>query len=141
MDNPDPRNAVKAAFAILRKATRIVQLAPFAYLCFYAVYLLVGSLAEDNMLSLADSLMMLSPITTIGFLVASRLFKLCAWHKIACLLPSASQVEGYIDSFVFQFTQQEIIFINAALGLLAIVYVIAAIKHFYGCKRTDPANA
>ena len=141
MDNQDPRSAVKAAFAILRKATRIVQLAPFAYLCFYAAYLLAGSFVEDNLLGFADSVMLLSPVTTIGLLVVSRLFKLCPWHKIACLLPTTSQVEGYIDSFVFPFTQQEIIYINAALGILAIVYVIAAIKHFYGCKRTDPANA
>lgn len=131
MGNPDQRSAVKAAFAILRKATRIVQLAPFAYLCFYAVYLLAGAFVEDNLLGLADSLMMMSPVTTIGFLVASKLFKLCSWHKIACLLPSASQVEGYVDSFVFQFTQQEIAFINASLGILALVYLAAAIKHFF----------
>lgn len=131
MDNPDQRSAVKAAFAILRKATRIVQLAPFAYLCFYAVYLLAGPFAGDNMLGLADSLMMVSPVTTIGFLVASKLFKLCPWHKIACLLPSASQVEGYIDSFVITLTQEEIFFINTAIGILALVYLAAAVKHFF----------
>lgn len=131
MDNPDPRHdAVKSVFAILRRATRLVQLAPFAYLCFYAAYLLTGTFVEDSALSIADGIMLLSPVTTIGLLVASRLFKLCTWHKVACLLPTSSQVEGFIDSFVFQFTQQEVSLINALLAAAALFFLASAIRHF-----------
>lgn len=48
MENPDPRGAVSSVIRILRKATRIVQLAPFAYLAFYAAYMLLGY-AEGNL--------------------------------------------------------------------------------------------
>lgn len=107
-----------------------MQLAPFAYLVFYAAYLLTCAFASEELLCLADSIMTVSPVTTFGMLVASRLLKLCPWHKVACLLPTSSQVEGYIDCYVFTFTQEEIIFINAALGILALVFLIAAIRHF-----------
>ena len=100
MDSPDPSDAVSSVIRILRKATRLVQLAPFAYLVFYAVYILACSFVPDELLSAADAIMFASPATTGGMLVASRLFKLCRWHKAACLIPFSSQLEGYIDEFL-----------------------------------------
>ena len=134
MDNQDPRNAVKVAFGILRRMTRIVQLLPFAYLLLYAYYMLACPYLSEDTLCLLDAIITVSPITTILFLLASGLLKLCAWHKIACLLPTSSQVEGHIDSFVMTFTQEEVIFINAAIGIIAVAFFIAAIHHFYGRK-------
>lgn len=136
MDSQDQRNAVKVAFGILRRVTRIVQLLPFAYLLFYAYYMIGCSFMTDEFLCLADAAMVVTPATTILFLLASGLLKLCAWHKAACLIPASSQVEGYIDSFVMTFTQEEIIFINASIGVVAILFFIAAIHHFYGRKAT-----
>ena len=135
MESPDPRSAVSSIIRILRKATRIVQLAPFVYLCVYAVYMLFGWAVSEETLCVADSLLTISPNTTGGMLVASHLFKLCRWHRIACLLPASSQVEGYIDSSVITFTQQEIMLINLALGILSLAFLLLAIRHFsYGRK-------
>ena len=138
MDSPDPRGVVSSAITILRKATRIVQLAPFAYLVFYVAYMLFGAFASEETLCLADSVMTLTPITTGGLLACSRLFRLCRWHRIACLLPFSSQVEGYIDSYVFTFTQGEITGINIALGLAALVFLILATKHFTNGRKAKP---
>ena len=142
MDNPDPSGAVSSVIRILRKATRIVQLAPFAYLLMYAIYMLFGVFASEELLCLADSVLTISPPVTGLFLLSSRLFKLCAWHRIACLLPCTSQIEGFVDSYVITFTQTEIFAINTALGAAALLFIVLAIKHFfYGRKGTDPANA
>ena len=135
MENPDPSGAVGSIVRILRKATRIVQLAPFAYLAFYAAYMLFGYFASKEALCVADSLMTISPATTGMMLAGSRLFRLCRWHKAACLLPMSSQVEGYVDSFIITFTQEEIILINTAIGLAAITFLILAIKHFTHARR------
>lgn len=131
MDNPDLRSAVKEAFAILRKATRIAQIVPFVYLFFFAVYLLAGQFLEDGILCAADTLFSASPIATVGMLIASRLFKLCVWHKAACLFPTVSQVEGYIDSFVLTFTQEEIIVIHSILAFAVIFFLLSAYIHFF----------
>lgn len=130
MDNQDPRSAVEAVIALLRKATRIVQLAPFVYLLFFSTHLLVEPFIGEDIHLIPDTLMSVSPIMVIGMLVASRLLKLCTWHKVACLIPTTSQVEGYIDSFIFTFTQEEIVFINASLGILAVLFLATSIKHF-----------
>lgn len=135
MESPDPRSAVSSVIRILRKATRIVQLAPFAYLAFYAAYMLLGFFASEETLCVADSIMTISPVTTGFMLAGSRLFRLCRWHKAACLLPMTSQVEGYIDSFIITFTQEEIILINTAIGLAALAFLILAIKHFTHARR------
>lgn len=131
MDSPDPQGAVSSVVRILRKATRLVQLAPFAYLVFYVVYLLTCSFMPEGLLCAADAVMLVSPATGGGMLVASRLFKLCRWHKAACLIPFASQLEGCIDSYVVTFTQSEIVIINTAIGLAALTFLALAFRHFF----------
>lgn len=136
MDSPDPSGAVSSVIRILRKATRIMQLAPFAYLFIYSAYMLFGVFASEELLCIADSLLTVSPAVTGFFLLVSRLFRLCAWHKGACLLPYLSQIEGYVDSYVITFTQTEIIIINTCLGAIALIFLLAAIRHFFhGRKR------
>ena len=137
MEAPDPSGAVSSVIRILRKATRIVQLAPFAYLLFYVAYMLFGYFASEEALCVADSLLTISPATTGMMLVGSRLFKLCRWHKAACLLPVSSQVEGYIDSYLITFTQGEIFAINITLGLVALTFLILAIRHFTHGRKTN----
>lgn len=133
MEAPDPSGAVGSIVRILRKATRIVQLAPFAYLAFYAAYMLLGYFASEDALCVADSILTISPATTGMMLVGSRLFRLCRWNKAACLLPMTSQVEGYVDSFIITFTQEEVILLNTAIGIISLLFLILAIRHFaYG---------
>ncbi|MBO6170530.1 MAG: hypothetical protein J6O51_11285 [Bacteroidales bacterium] len=93
--------------------------------------MLACSFVPDELLSAADAIMFASPATTGGMLVASRLFKLCRWHKAACLIPFSSQLEGYIDTFVITFTQQEIIIINTAIGLATLAFLVVAFRHFF----------
>lgn len=131
MDNPDPNGAASPVIRILRRLTRFVQVTPFVYLLFYGVYMVFGSLVPDNYLGMADTLVGTTPITTTALLFASRLLKLCRWHKVACLIPSASQIEGCVDTFVFQFTEVEITLINVSLGIVAIIFLISAYRHFF----------
>ena len=109
----------------------MAQLAPFVYLAFYSAYLIIGCFSSDALVSLADGMIFSSPFTTTGMLFLSRLLKLCRWHKAACLIPSASQIEGFIDSYIFTFTQNEIILINTALGILSLAFIIRAHRHFF----------
>lgn len=144
MDSQDrQRDAVSRVFGILRKVTRLVQLAPFVYLAFYSAYLIFGCFVQDDIVSLADGVMFSSPLATAAMLVLSRVLKLCRWHKAACLIPSASQIEGVVDSYLFSFTQVEIIIINILFGVVSLVFLIVANKHFFhdGRKANPLRNA
>ena len=116
----------------MRRLTRFVQLAPFAYVLLYALYMLMGSLLPEETLCAIDSVAINSPLVTGGMMVLSKLMNLCRWHKAAVLIPSTSQIEGYIDSFVITFTQEEIFFINLSIGLFSLLFLALAHKHFFG---------
>lgn len=131
MENPDPNGAVSHLVAILRKITRVVQLLPFAYLLLFASYLLCESVLPDAVVCLADNVLNTPIIAIIVMLGAGRLLRLCNWFKTACLLPITTKVEGYIDAFVFTFTQEEIILINTTIGILCIVFIILSYRHFF----------
>lgn len=131
MDSPDQRSAVSSVIRILRRLTRLVQLAPFAYLLLYSAYLLFSWFLPDSLLGLMDSIVFVSPAASGGMLVLSRMLKLCKWHRTAILIPFSSQIEAYVDSFVFTFTENEIALINVALGVSAFVFLLMANKHFF----------
>ena len=136
MDSRDrSRDAASRVIEILRRVTRLVQLAPFAYLALYSFYLIAGVFASEEAVCLADGAMFGSPIVTILFLTLSRLLRLCKWHKVACLIPSASQMEGVVDCYFFTFTQNEIIIINLTLGILSFLFILLANKRFFSNGR------
>ena len=135
MDSPDPRNAVSSLVGILRKVTRIVQLLPFAYLLLLSVYLFLEFMLPEWALRIADNALNAPVYSVVGMLGAGRLLKLCRWFRTACLLPMATKIEGWIDSFVVTFTQNEVIIINTILGILFLTFIILACRHFfYGRK-------
>ena len=135
MDNPDQRSGVEYLVKVLRKVTRAVRLAPFVYLVFYGLFLICEFWIPELMVSIIDKLFYIQPTTIATLLMSSSLLKMCHWHKIACLIPGATQVADYIDSFFFQFTQCEIIHINASVGILSLAFLIIACKQvFYGRK-------
>lgn len=142
MESQDLRNAVDSLVSLLRKITRIVQLVPFVYLLFYMMYMLFGCMIGEETLFYIDNILYVHPTAFIGLLFASRLLKLCIWHKAACVLPMSSRVESYIDCNIFQFTQNEILIINLTIGIVALLFLIAAHRHFfYGRKRTNKSYA
>lgn len=137
MESPDPSGAVSAVIRVIRKVTRAAQFMPFIYLLFYAVYLFVSLVVPDEVLGAIDSFAYVSPAAGGGLLVASRILKLCRWHRVACLIPFSSQIENYIDSFLFTFTQQEIVAINVSLGIASVLFLIIANRHFFHDGRAE----
>jgi len=116
---------------VLRKVTRIVQIAPFAYLLLSAICLLGESLMPDWMLRVAENLLSTPAYAVVGMLLVGRWLKLCSWFRTACLLPCTAKVEGYVDAFVYTFSQNEVVLINIALGILFLLFIYSAFRHFF----------
>ena len=132
MESPDQRaGAVSNLVAILRRVTRIVQIAPFAYLLLLGVCLLCEGVLPDWMFGLATNLLNAPVYMTAGLLFVGRWLKLCSWFRTACLLPFTAKVEGYVDSFVYTFTQNEVVVINTVTGILFLAFVFVTIRHFF----------
>lgn len=130
MDSPDPKGAVSRLVAVLRKVTRIVQLLPFVYLLLLSVYLLTEYILPDWALGIADNVLNAPLVAIIGLIGVGKLLKLCAWFRTACLMPILPKIESWVDSFIVTFTQEEILCINISIGIIALVFLVAAIRHF-----------
>ena len=100
-------------------------------------------IVPDGLSSFIDLFFCGTPSAVLVLLLLSRLLKLCAWHKIACLIPSSTKIEGYIDSYLFTFTQNELIVIHMVIGMLTTVFLILAFKRFFlnGRKGDHKAGA
>ena len=132
MENRDQRaGAVSSLVRILRKITRIVQLAPFAYLFLLGIVLLLESTLPDWALRLMSNLLDAPVYTTIGMLLFGRILKLCSWFRTACLLPFTTKVGGYVDSFVYTFTQNEVVLVNTLLGITFLLFIYLSFRHFF----------
>lgn len=138
MEAQDPRDVVKRLVDILRKITETVKALPFIYLIIYVVYIAINTVTWERTIGFMDYLFTISPSVTVCFLCLSRLLKLCAWHKTACVIPLTGQMESYIDSNIVQLTQNEVILINVIIGILVSGFLIMARKHFCnGRERTN----
>ena len=132
MDSRDQgQGAVSNLVRILRRMTRIVQIAPFAYLLLLGVYLVGEPFLPGWSLRLLDNLLNAPLYVTVGLLGAGRMLKLCSWFRTACLLPFTTRVGGYVDSFVYTFTQNEVMVVNTLVGILFISFVFFSIRHFF----------
>ena len=131
MDNPDQRSAVSGIIKVMRRITRVVQLAPFVYLLLLALYLLTESILPDWLLRVADNGLNMPMLGTIGLLGAGHILKLCSWFKTACLLPMATKIENIVDSFIITLTQTELVAFNIILGILFITYISISYRHFF----------
>lgn len=122
---------------MLRRITRIVQIAPFAYLFLLGIYLIGESVLPYWLLRLFDNILNAPVYVTIGMLGAGRMLKLCSWFRTACLLPVTARVECYVDSFVYALTQNEQLIFNTAIGIIFIAFVFIAIRHFLHGRQAN----
>lgn len=135
MDNQDPKDVLGKLVIVLRKLTRLVKAIPFTYLIIYSIYLLLGLFCCETVISWLDSLIIISPATTVTLLSLSKVLKLCKWHKTACVFPLTTQAESFIDNNIIQFTQGEIVAINLIIAIAVVFFLAAAYKHFYNGRE------
>ena len=123
--------AVNSLVKILRKITRIVQIAPFAYLLLLGVCLIFESALPDWLFRLSANLLNMPVYAIVGMLCVGRWLKLCSWFRTACLLPFTTKVEVYVDSFVYTFTQNEVVLVNSFLGVAFLLFIYVSFRHFF----------
>ena len=131
MENQD-RKAVSRIVYILRRTTRVVQLLPFAYLVVYALLLFTERYIPDSVYSVINELLNVPTAVILLFIFLSHLLKLCAWHKVACLIPLISRAINAFDGFVMALTEQEVVIINTTIGIGTTLFIIVAIKKLLG---------
>ena len=88
---------------ILRTATKVVKLIPFAYALLYIISILSYSMCSENVSIWVDMIFYVSPLSIIFLLILSRTLKLCKWHRLECVLPLMGFCAVLINDFIIEF--------------------------------------
>lgn len=90
----------EARLRMLRKATKVVKLYPFIYTVIFILCMVVYYTASEKSAQIVDRLFTVTPIMILPFILLSRTFKLCNWHRLQCVLPIFPQVASFVSIFV-----------------------------------------
>lgn len=119
----------------MRNATLAVQIIPFVYSFIYILILLsYGDVSEDTAVVL-DTLFYISPLQIVGFLILSRVLRLCKWHRMACLLPIFPQAISFVDYYIIELTEVEGYLTNMTTVVMSALLLFSAYKVFFANGR------
>lgn len=135
MESRESRADFKRYILILRNATLAVQIIPFVYSFIYILILLsYGDVSEDTAVVL-DTLFYISPLQIVGFLILSRVLRLCKWHRMACLLPIFPQAISFVDYYIIELTEVEGYLTNMTTVVMSALLLFSAYKVFFANGR------
>lgn len=131
MENHEQRvDSIKYLVSKLRYITLAVQIMPFVYSFIYILCLVAYLFCSEPILVLLNTLSYVSPVVIIGFLIESKILKLCKWHKTACILPILPQILVFVDYYIIELTEIEAYIAIATPIALSILLLIAAYNVF-----------
>ena len=119
---------IEGAIQILRKATATVKVAPFASALLYLVALVVYLLFNDTIATMADLLFYVSPVAVFFNLRMSKIFKMCKWHRLECLLPLLPIVIVFINGFGF-IIPDIAVYVNWSVNL--IIFLLSLLNAYF----------
>lgn len=116
-----------------RNARAIARIAPFLCDILYGIPILLYGFCSEAVASALDFVFYVGPVTVALNLAFSGVFKLCGWHKVACVLPLPIQAVSLIDLLFYDFSAAGDKAMNVCCIVLGMVYLVAAYKVFF-CK-------
>lgn len=131
MDSQDQRGEVKRLINTLRRVTTLVQIMPFAYSSLYIVSLIIYSVFGYESQDVIDQLVYVSPVVVVSFLLLSKVLKMCAWHRTACVIPLIPTLLSVVDYYIICLDDVSVISFNSILAVMIILLLIAAYKVFF----------
>lgn len=119
---------IEGAIQILKKATATVKVAPFAFALLYLVALVVYLLFNDTIATVTDMLFYVSPVAVFFNLRMSKIFKMCKWHRLECLLPLLPIVIVFVNGFGF-IIPDIAVYINWSVNL--IIFLLSLVNAYF----------
>lgn len=119
---------IEGAIQILKKATATVKVDPFAFALLYLVALVVYLLFSDTIATMTDLLFYVSPVAVFFNLRMSKIFKMCKWHRLECLLPLLPIVIVFVNGFGF-IIPDIAVYVNWSVNL--IIFLLSLINAYF----------
>lgn len=96
------RSELENIVQVLRHSTILVKVMPFLFAFFYILDISSYMWLPDDMITCFDLCVYISPIVILYDLILSKIFKLCKWHRLECILPLFGLTPVLIDKFIIE---------------------------------------
>lgn len=75
---------------------------PFCFAFFYLVGIFSYILIPKAYIGCLDLVFYVSPIVILHELILSKIFHLCKWHRLECVLPLSGLIPVIVDKFIIE---------------------------------------
>lgn len=119
---------IEKVIDILRKATKAVKIAPFAFAAIFILSMLAYLFLNETLSSFVDLLFYVSPISVVFILILSKIFRMCIWHKIECFLPILPIISILVDSFIYSFG---VVAVYVNWGVITTLFLASLVNAYF----------
>lgn len=120
---------IEKIISVVRYSTVLVKAMPFLFAFFYILDISSYMWLPQNMITCFDLCVYISPIVILYELILSKIFHLCKWHRLECVLPLFGLIPVIVDKFIIeigaygQLTNWIIILLAFSLSLINAYFV------------------
>lgn len=96
------RTGIDKIISVVRHSTVLVKVMPFFFAFFYLIDILGYIFLSKDAIYWFDLCVYVSPIVVLYELILSKIFHLCKWHRLECILPMFGLLPVFVDMFIIE---------------------------------------
>lgn len=96
------RKGIDKIISVVRYSTVLVKVMPFFFAFFYLIDILGYIFLSKDAIDWFDLCVYVSPIVVLYELILSKIFHLCKWHRLECILPMLGLLPVFVDMFIIE---------------------------------------
>jgi hypothetical protein len=96
------KKGIEKIISVVRYSTVLVKAMPFFFAFFYLVGIFSYIWMPKVYIGYLDLAFYVSPIVILYELILSKIFHLCKWHRLECVLPLSGLIPVIVDKFIIE---------------------------------------
>lgn len=96
------RRGIDKIISVVRYSTVLVKVMPFCFAFVYLAGIFSYILMPKAYIGYLDLAFYVSPIVILYELILSKIFHLCKWHRLECVLPLSGLIPVIVDKFIIE---------------------------------------
>ena len=96
------KGGIEKIISVVRYSTVLVKVMPFCFAFFYLAGIFSYILMPKAYIGYLDLAFYVSPIVILYELILSKIFHLCKWHRLECVLLLSGLIPVIVDKFIIE---------------------------------------
>lgn len=96
------KEGIEKIISVVRYSTVLVKVMPFFFAFFYLAGIFSYIWLPKTYIGYLDLAFYVSPIVILYELILSKIFHLCKWHRLECVLPLSGLIPVIVDKFIIE---------------------------------------